>query len=54
VESIVIVATAIDATTVETRFRQTFRSNQLTDITDKVLTWRLIDGKWLILRESGR
>jgi len=48
------VATAIDAATVETRFRQTFRSNQLTDITDKVLTWRLIDGKWLILRESGR
>lgn len=48
------VATAVDATTVETRFRQSFRSATFRDVSDKTLTWKLIDGKWLIVKESGR
>lgn len=47
-------ATAIDATTVETRFRQTFRSPAFNDVSDKVLTWKLADGTWSIVKESGR
>lgn len=47
-------STAIDATTVETRFRQSFRSPSFSDTTDKVLTWKLVNGQWLIAKETGR
>jgi len=45
-------ATVIDRTTVETRFRQVHRGASSTEATDKTLTWKLIDGAWLIVKEK--
>ncbi|MEY4560749.1 MAG: hypothetical protein RLZZ618_26 [Pseudomonadota bacterium] len=49
-----LTTTALNPTTLETRFTQTYRSNQFNDVTDKVLTWQLIGGQWLIVKETGR
>lgn len=40
--------------TVVTRFEQTYTSNTFKDKSLKVLTWKNIDGKWLIIKESNR
>lgn len=39
---------------VETRFRQDYTSSNHKDSVDKVLTWKRIDGQWLIVSESNR
>lgn len=39
---------------VETSFKQTYRSVNLSDVNTKTLTWQLIDGQWLIVKESKR
>jgi outer membrane protein, adhesin transport system len=38
----------------ETRFMQTYTSSNYKDAGTKVLTWKLIDGQWLIVNESNR
>jgi hypothetical protein len=37
-----------------TRFEQSYRSNDFSDLTAKTLTWRLQGGAWVIVRESNR
>jgi len=39
---------------VETRFTQTYNSNDFKDITAKVLTWQQAHGEWFIVKESDR
>ncbi|HEX3139544.1 MAG TPA: TolC family outer membrane protein [Rhizobacter sp.] len=39
---------------VETSFNQVYRSDNYNDVSTKVLTWQLIDGQWLIVKESNR
>ena len=43
----------LDGDKVQTRFRQTYRSDGYSDVTSKALTWEQIDGQWLIVRESN-
>lgn len=43
----------LDGDKVQTRFRQTYRSDGYNDVTSKALTWEQIDGQWLIVRESN-
>ncbi len=38
----------------ETRFTQRYVSSNFSDSANKVLTWRFIDGQWLIVKESNR
>jgi adhesin transport system outer membrane protein len=40
--------------TVVTTFTQTYTSSTFKDKVAKVLTWRLINGKWVIVKESNR
>src|SRR5690606_15719897 len=40
--------------TVVTSFTQTYTSNNFKDKTLKVLTWKRIDGQWVIVKESNR
>ena len=39
---------------VVTRFQQKYNSSNYKDNSVKVLTWKQIDGKWLIVKESNR
>jgi adhesin transport system outer membrane protein len=39
---------------VVTDFEQTYVSNNFKDTTKKVLTWKVIDGQWVIVKESNR
>ncbi len=39
---------------VVTRFEQKYNSSNYKDVSIKVLTWKQIDGKWLIVKESNR
>ena len=39
---------------VETRFTQIYTSSDYQDVTQKQLTWQLIGGVWLIVKESSR
>lgn len=45
---------AISNELVETRFAQTYSSQNFRDRTDKVLTWKRESGKWVIVEESNR
>jgi tetratricopeptide (TPR) repeat protein len=38
----------------QTRFHQSFRSPGYTDDVEKTLSWRIVDGDWLIVGESAR
>jgi adhesin transport system outer membrane protein len=40
--------------TVVTSFEQTYVSANFKDKTKKVLTWKNVDGKWVIVKESNR
>jgi adhesin transport system outer membrane protein len=40
--------------TVVTRFNQKYNSSNYKDASVKVLTWKQIDGKWVIIKESNR
>jgi adhesin transport system outer membrane protein len=40
--------------TVVTSFEQTYTSANFKDKTRKVLTWRFVDGQWVIVKESNR
>ena len=40
--------------TVVTRFDQKYSSSNYKDNSVKVLTWKQIDGKWVIVKESNR
>lgn len=40
--------------TVVTRFEQIYTSSNYQDRSQKVLTWKQIDGKWVIVKESNR
>jgi hypothetical protein len=48
------VQVAPEGDTVVTRFEQSYRSNDFSDLTAKTLTWRLQGGAWVIVRESNR
>ena len=37
-----------------TRFQQKYNSSNYKDNSVKVLTWKQIDGKWVIVKESNR
>jgi adhesin transport system outer membrane protein len=37
-----------------TRFKQAYTSTNYRDVGDKVLTWKLVDKQWLIVKESNR
>ena len=40
--------------TVITSFTQTYKSPHFADKTKKALTWKLINNKWVIIKESNR
>ena len=39
---------------VVTSFNQVYSSQDFKDVTAKTLTWRLVDGQWIIFKESNR
>lgn len=39
---------------VETAFRQTYNSSNFNDVSNKALTWKNINGQWLVVKESNR
>jgi outer membrane protein, adhesin transport system len=48
------IRTQVQGDTVVTRFDQKYSSSNYKDTSVKVLTWKQIDGKWLIVKESNR
>jgi adhesin transport system outer membrane protein len=49
-----VVARELAPDRAETRFKQTYRSNGLSEVMQKSLTWQQIGGEWLIVTESNR
>jgi adhesin transport system outer membrane protein len=44
----------IDPTTVQVSFRQRYQSDTMADTMTKIMVWQLINGEWMIVRESNR
>ncbi len=49
-----ILTQTLAADQVETSFKQTYRSADFTEVSNKTLTWQKVDGQWFIVKESNR
>jgi len=49
-----VLTTTLSNGRVETRFKQTYRSSNFSDVTNKVLLWHRFGDEWQIVKETNR